>query len=306
MDSSKSICYWVKKDGECRIAGCRYVHSWDDVRICRRWREGTCPHVVDCFNRHYFTDEELETLDIRLCRKWQLGQCLFPSDCAFRHYYTEEDEQVMESKRFIGPKEVPTSKLTAPIHVKVYKETRELRQELYDLGTGEWRTWTEKEEYEVVDLTEDTPVKLVGSPSTTAELDLTSEEDRRPLAHVENLIEKVKRMRMKSFGSCKSSNSTSNLSVIDGVDYSRFQLKSSSSPIFPRIRLEEESHDASHASSTFGLLSENANMASDLSTSIHGPSCSCSMFPIELDMVCARGTGTPAAAPRSRANSLRI
>ena len=155
-----------------------------------------------------------------------------------------------------------------------------------------------------MDLTEDTPVKLVRSPTTTAELDLTAEEDRRPLAHVENLIEKVKRMRMKSFGSCKSSNSTSNLSVIDGVDYSRFQLKSSSSPIFPRIRLEEESHDASHASSTFGLLSEDTSMASNLSTSIHGPSCS--MFPIELDMVCARGTGTPVAAPRSRANSLRI
>ena len=139
----------------------------------------------------------------------------------------------------------------------------------------------------------DTPVRLVRSPSTD-DLDLTAEE------------EKIKIMRTKSFGSCKITISTSNLSVIDDVDYLRFRLKSSSSPIFPRIIMEEESHDASHASSTFGLLSKNTNMASDLSTSIHGPSSSCSMFPIELDMVCARGTGTPAAAPRSRANSLRV
>ena len=119
-------------------------------------------------------------------------------------------------------------------------------RELYDLDTGEWRIWTEREEYEVVDLTEDTPVRLVRSPSTH-DLDLTAEE------------EKIKIMRTKSFGSCKITISTSNLSVIDDVDYLRFRLKSSSSPIFPRIIMEEESHDASHSSSTFGLLNENTS-----------------------------------------------
>ena len=77
-----------------------------------------------------------------------------------------------------------------------------------------------------MDLTEDTPVRLVRSPSTH-DLDLTAEE------------EKIKIMRTKSFGSCKITISTSNLSVIDDVDYLRFRLKSSSSPIFPRIIMEE-------------------------------------------------------------------
>ena len=97
-----------------------------------------------------------------------------------------------------------------------------------------------------MDLTEDTPVRLVRSPSTH-DLDLTAEE------------EKIKIMRTKSFGSCKITISTSNLSVIDDVDYLRFRLKSSSSPIFPRIIMEEESHDASHSCSTFGLLNENTS-----------------------------------------------
>ena len=60
-----------------------------------------------------------------------------------------------------------------------------------------------------MDLTEDTPVRLVRSPSTH-DLDLTAEE------------EKIKIMRTKSFGSCKITISTSNLSVIDDVDYLRF------------------------------------------------------------------------------------
>ena len=89
---------------------------------------------------------------------------------------------------------MPTIQSTAPIHVKVYKETRELRQELCDLGTGEWRTWTEKEEYEVVDLTEDTPVKLARS-SSTHDLALTAQEEKnKKMRKMIMLLKKKKNM----------------------------------------------------------------------------------------------------------------
>ena len=51
---------------------------------------------MECHHRHYYLEEELDTLEITLCRKWQKGECIIPSDCAFRHYYTEEDERVEE------------------------------------------------------------------------------------------------------------------------------------------------------------------------------------------------------------------
>ena len=36
--------------------------------LLRRWREGTCPYVVECHHRHYYLEEELDTLEITLCR----------------------------------------------------------------------------------------------------------------------------------------------------------------------------------------------------------------------------------------------
>ena len=61
-----------------------------------------------------------------------------------------------------------------PISVKVTKETRELKQEQYDLDTGEIRTWVETEEYEVMDFTVDTSVRAARTGSIT-HMDLTEE-----------------------------------------------------------------------------------------------------------------------------------
>ena len=40
----------------------------DSFFLYRRWREGTCPYVVECHHRHYYLEEELDTLEITLCR----------------------------------------------------------------------------------------------------------------------------------------------------------------------------------------------------------------------------------------------
>ena len=36
--------------------------------MLRQWREGTCPYVVECHHRHYYLEEELDTMEITLCR----------------------------------------------------------------------------------------------------------------------------------------------------------------------------------------------------------------------------------------------
>ena len=69
---------------------------------------------------------------------------------------------IFQSKRFSWPGKGQSASVqfTSPINVKIIKETRELQREQHDLDTGEIRTWTETEEYEVLDLTEDTPDRV--------------------------------------------------------------------------------------------------------------------------------------------------
>ena len=156
--------------------------------------------------------------------------------------------------------------------MKVTKETRELTQEQYDLDTGEIRTWVETEEYEVVDLTEDTPVRAARTGSIT-HVDLTEEaeeptveQERMPLADVRNRLSFFPHLPVIT-GS-KFSNSTSNLSL--DISSIRSQIRSTSTPLLLRSEKENETFDESNTSSTFGsslLLGESPSKRHKLSNS---------------------------------------
>ena len=155
--------------------------------------------------------------------------------------------------------------------MKVTKETRELKQEQYDLDTGEIRTWVETEEYEVVDLTEDTPVRAARTGSIT-HVDLTEaseeptvEQERMPLADLRN---RLGISHLPVITGSKFSNSTSNLSL--DISSIRSQIRSTSTPLLSRSEKENETFDESNTSSTFGsslLLGESPSKRHKLSNS---------------------------------------
>ena len=155
--------------------------------------------------------------------------------------------------------------------MKVTKETRELKQEQYDLDTGEIRTWVETEEYEVVDLTEDTPVRAARTGSIT-HVDLTEEseestveQERMPLADLRN---RLGISHLPVITGSKFSNSTSNLSL--DISSIRSQIRSTSTPLLSRSEKENETFDESNVSSTFGsslLLGESPSKRHKLSNS---------------------------------------
>jgi len=319
MDFSKIVCYWYKMNGECKEEDCPYAHSFDEIELCRRWREGTCPYVVECHHRHYYKDAERDTLEITLCRKWQKGECVIPSDCAFRHYYTEEDDQVEESKRFSSTSEGPSIQFTGPINVKVTKETRELKQEQYDLDTGEIRTWTETEEYEVVDLTEDTPVRVgvIDHVDLTVEAEEPSEEqERKPLADLRNRFGIISHLPLPVIAGTKLSKSTSNLSL--PISSVRTQLRSTSTPLLSQSEKEMENFDESNMSSTFGsglLLgpspspSKRHKFSSSTSDLFNESSVLSGKMDLELmrsRLLEVRTNIAEATTPRVRRNSLRV
>jgi len=318
MDFSKIVCYWYKMDGDCKEEDCPYAHSFDEIELCRRWREGTCPHVVECHHRHYYKEAELDTLEITLCRKWQKGECIIPSDCAFRHYYTEEDDKVEKSKRFSSTSEGPSIQFTGPINVKVTIETRELRQEQYDLDTGETRTWTETEEYEVVDLTEDTPVRVgaIDHVDLTVELEEVSivEQERKPLADLRNRFGIISHLPVNT--GTKLSKSTSNLSL--NISSVRNPLRSTSTPLLSQSAKEMENFNESNMSSTFGssLLvgpSPSPSKRHKLSSSTSDLFNESSVLSGKMDLELVRSrlleVGTNNAVtttPRVRRNSMRV
>ena len=155
--------------------------------------------------------------------------------------------------------------------MKVTKETRELTQEQYDLDTGEIRTWVETEEYEVVDLTEDTPVRAARTGSIT-HVDLTEEseestveQERKPLVDMRNRLGFT---HLPVITGSKFSNSTSNLSL--DISSIRSQIRSTSTPLLLRSEKENETFDESNTSSTFGsslLLGESPSKRHKLSNS---------------------------------------
>ena len=155
--------------------------------------------------------------------------------------------------------------------MKVTKETRELKQEQYDLDTGEIRTWVETEEYEVVDLTEDTPVRAARTGSIT-HVDLTEEseestveQERKPLVDMRNRLGFT---HLPVITGSKFSNSTSNFNL--DISSIRSQIRSTSTPLLSRSENENETFDESNVSSTFGsslLLGESPSKRHKLSNS---------------------------------------
>ena len=155
--------------------------------------------------------------------------------------------------------------------MKVTKETRELTQEQYDLDTGEIRTWVETEEYEVVDLTEDTPVRAARTGSIT-HVDLTEEseestveQERKPLVDMRNRLGLT---HLPVITGSKFSNSTSNLNL--DISSIRSQIRSTSTPLLSRSEKANETFDESNVSSTFGsslLLGESPSKRHKLSNS---------------------------------------
>ena len=154
--------------------------------------------------------------------------------------------RMFQSKRFSCPSKGPSASVqfTSPINVKIIKETRELQREQHDLDTGEIRTWTETEEYEVFDLTEDTPVRVARTgPIAHAE---PGERHEAMLREPRNLAERLDAMLREAMNhyklevrqlpviKCpKLSNSTQNPSLNTNTTSS--QLKPTTKPLRSRI-----------------------------------------------------------------------
>ena len=81
-----------------------------------------------------------------------------------RHYYNDRDGQVAQAKRFQDSGVSGTVVFSSPYTVKVRKEVESQRMEEVDLDTGRRRSWVETKEFEVFDLTGETPAKRRRSP----------------------------------------------------------------------------------------------------------------------------------------------
>lgn len=96
---------------------------------------------------------------------WQKGFCIGATGnaCRFRHYYNEMDGAVMQAARQAQrPAPECANQLetyNSPYRVKVIKEVAKQRKEEVDLETGKRKSWVETTEFEVLDLTGDTPAK---------------------------------------------------------------------------------------------------------------------------------------------------
>jgi len=127
-------------------------------------RSQCCPRVqigATCFTSNCKYSHRKE--DAPLCKMWQRGFCIGGrgNNCPLRHYYNERDESLQQSKRFqesviSSSEEIDFS---SPYRVKIVKEIKEQRCEEVDLDTGRRRSWVEKQEVEIFDLTGETPMK---------------------------------------------------------------------------------------------------------------------------------------------------
>ena len=113
---------------------------------------------------------------------WQKGYCIGATgnSCKLRHYYNEMDGALMQvftshncsiiditclsqaARRQAQRPVNETNQLddySSPYRVKVVKEVSKQRKEEVDLETGKRKSWVETTEFEVLDLTGETPVK---------------------------------------------------------------------------------------------------------------------------------------------------
>lgn len=128
--------------------------------------------------------------DAPICRRWQAGECIGGrgNNCLLRHYYNNTDQVVHQAKRFQESQEPASSHdadFSSPYRVKVVKEVEKLRHEEHDLETGRRRSWVETKEYDVYDLTGDTPTKP--PQSQTPRPPLRSKQEDNPIVNIASL-----------------------------------------------------------------------------------------------------------------------
>jgi len=131
---SSTICPRVASGGTCWTNNCKFSHNKEDAPICKSWQNGFC-----------------------------IGGR--GNNCPLRHYYNDGDRPLAQSKRFqdsrVSKENVDFS---SPYTVKVRKEVETQRMEEVDLDTGRRKSWVETKEFEVYDLTGETPARPKRSP----------------------------------------------------------------------------------------------------------------------------------------------
>jgi len=126
--------------------------------ICHRFLYGTCPFsALSCNFSH---SKEYAPL----CRMWTKGKCKGSTGnaCRFRHFYNEFDGLAVqkENNQRLHPANVLSEDdFNSPYRLKVVKEVSKQRKEEVDLETGKRKSWVETTEFEVLDLTGETPAK---------------------------------------------------------------------------------------------------------------------------------------------------
>ena len=122
--------------GDCSFStmACEYSHRKEDAPLCRRWQKGLCIGAVG-------------------------------NTCKFRHFYNENDKDSLQGRQSeeLGLRQVVN--YSSPYKVKLLREVSRQRKEEVDLETGRRRSWVETTEFDVLDLTGDTPVKQIRSPA---------------------------------------------------------------------------------------------------------------------------------------------
>ena len=120
--------------GDCSFStmACEYSHRKEDAPLCRRWQKGLCIGAVG-------------------------------NTCKFRHFYNENDKDSLQGRQSeeLGLRQVVN--YSSPYKVKILREVSRQRKEEVDLETGRRRSWVETTEFDVFDLTGDTPVKQIRS-----------------------------------------------------------------------------------------------------------------------------------------------
>jgi len=104
---------------------------------------------------------------------WQKGFCIGATgnNCKLRHYYNDMDGAIMQAAK--RQAQIPVNETnqlddySSPYRVKVVKEVSKQRKEEVDLETGTRKSWVETTEFEVLDLTGETPVKKAKLPLLT-------------------------------------------------------------------------------------------------------------------------------------------
>jgi len=128
-------------------------------KICPLFLYRRCPFSAQMCN--FSHNKELAPL----CKRWQIGLCIgaIGNCCMFRHYYNDMDGALIQAARHMQrPINTCSNRVenySSPLVVKVVKEVSKQRKEEVDLETGKRRSWVETTEFEVYDLTGDSPTK---------------------------------------------------------------------------------------------------------------------------------------------------